>query len=154
VRKYLTLHILIHRFDLIYLILDKADEQTDRRLAKHIVSLHFENPNVKHQTPQLCLKFQLLMFYETDAHIRLSYCNTDLSTFIHPIVQLEQLEVLDLQTLVSYISYARKYVYPQLSDEAAEELTRGYVEMRKRGNSPGSRKKVVSVSLCPWSFEW
>lgn len=38
------LHIL--RFDLIYLILDKADEQTDRRLAKHIVSLHFENPEV------------------------------------------------------------------------------------------------------------
>lgn len=34
------------RFDLIYLILDKADEQTDRRLAKHIVALHFENPEV------------------------------------------------------------------------------------------------------------
>lgn len=34
------------RFDLIYLILDKADEQTDRRLAKHIVSLHFDNPEV------------------------------------------------------------------------------------------------------------
>lgn len=34
------------RFDLIYLILDKADEQTDRHLAKHIVSLHFENPEV------------------------------------------------------------------------------------------------------------
>lgn len=34
------------RFDLIYLILDKADEQTDRRLAKHIVSLHFKNPEV------------------------------------------------------------------------------------------------------------
>ena len=50
-----------------------------------------------------------------------------------------------MQTLVSYISYARKYVHPELSDEAAEELTRGYVEMRKRGNSPGSRKKVVSL---------
>jgi DNA replicative helicase MCM subunit Mcm2 (Cdc46/Mcm family) len=115
VRKYLTLHILIHRFDLIYLILDKADEQTDRHLAKHIVSLHFENPNVKHQTPHLCLKFQLLlMFYETDAHISLSYCNTDLSTFIHPIVQLEQLEVLDLQTLVSYISYASMFTHSYL----------------------------------------
>lgn len=34
------------RFDLIYLILDKADEQTDRRLAKHIVSLHFDAPEV------------------------------------------------------------------------------------------------------------
>ncbi|TVU34032.1 hypothetical protein EJB05_15853 [Eragrostis curvula] len=95
---------LLSRFDLIYLILDKADEQTDRRLAKHIVSLHFQNPN------------------------------------------LEQIEVLDLQTLVSYISYARKYVHPQLSDEAAEELTRGYVEMRKRGNSPGSRKKVITAT--------
>ncbi|KAG0538007.1 hypothetical protein BDA96_03G198700 [Sorghum bicolor] len=95
---------LLSRFDLIYLILDKADEQTDRRLAKHIVSLHFENPN------------------------------------------LEELEVLDLHTLVSYISYARKYIQPQLSDEAAEELTRGYVEMRKRGNSPGSRKKVITAT--------
>ncbi|CAM0881233.1 unnamed protein product [Alopecurus aequalis] len=95
---------LMSRFDLIYLILDKADEQTDRRLAKHIVSLHFENPEVvEHQ-------------------------------------------VLDLPTLVSYISYARKYIQPQLSDEAAEELTRGYVEMRKRGNSPGSRKKVITAT--------
>uniref|UniRef100_A0ACD5VM19 Uncharacterized protein n=1 Tax=Avena sativa TaxID=4498 RepID=A0ACD5VM19_AVESA len=95
---------LMSRFDLIYLILDKADEQTDRRLAKHIVSLHFESPEaVEHQ-------------------------------------------VLDLPTLVAYISYARKYIQPQLSDEAAEELTRGYVEMRKRGNSPGSRKKVITAT--------
>nr|CAB3477315.1 unnamed protein product [Digitaria exilis] len=60
--------------------------------------------------------------------------------------QLEELEVLDLPTLVAYISYARKYIKPQLSDEAAEELTRGYVEMRKRGNSPGSRKKVITAT--------
>ncbi|XP_072967808.1 DNA replication licensing factor MCM4 [Typha angustifolia] len=95
---------LLSRFDLIYLILDKADEQTDRRLAKHIVALHFENPET--------------------------------------IVQ----DVLDLRTLVEYISYARKHIHPQISDEAAEELTRGYVEMRKRGNAPGSRKKVITAT--------
>lgn len=46
---YLTLQCIsfMFRFDLIYLILDKADEQTDRRLAKHIVALHFENPEVR-----------------------------------------------------------------------------------------------------------
>ncbi|OAY68835.1 DNA replication licensing factor MCM4, partial [Ananas comosus] len=38
---------LLSRFDLIYLILDKPDEQTDRRLAKHVVSLHFQNPEVE-----------------------------------------------------------------------------------------------------------
>ncbi|WOL18371.1 DNA replication licensing factor MCM4 [Canna indica] len=92
---------LLSRFDLIYLILDKADEQTDRRLAKHIVALHFENPET--------------------------------------IVQ----EFIDLPTLVAYISYAKKHIHPQISDEAAEDLTRRYVEMRRRGNTPGSRKKVV-----------
>ncbi|XP_027355899.1 DNA replication licensing factor MCM4 [Abrus precatorius] len=95
---------LLSRFDLIYLILDKADEQTDRRLAKHIVSLHFENPE-----------------------------------------NMEQ-DVLDLFTLTDYVSYARKHIHPQLSDEAAEELTRGYVEIRRRGNFPGSSKKVITAT--------
>ncbi|KAK7264255.1 hypothetical protein RJT34_31861 [Clitoria ternatea] len=95
---------LLSRFDLIYLILDKADEQNDRRLAKHIVSLHFENPE-----------------------------------------NLEQ-DVLDLSTLTDYVSYARKHIHPQLSDEAAEELTRGYVEIRRRGNFPGSSKKVITAT--------
>ncbi|KAL8170270.1 hypothetical protein V2J09_022074 [Rumex salicifolius] len=91
-------------FDLIYLILDKADEQTDRRLAKHIVALHFDNPEIA----------------------------------LH--------DILDLPTLTAYVSYARKYIHPQLSDEAAEELTRGYVDMRRRGNFPGSSKKVITAT--------
>ncbi|XP_022762300.1 DNA replication licensing factor MCM4 [Durio zibethinus] len=95
---------LLSRFDLIYLVLDKADEQTDRRLAKHIVSLHFEDTQIAEQ------------------------------------------DVLDLATLTAYVSYARKNIHPQLSDEAAEELTRGYVEMRKRGNFPGSSKKVITAT--------
>lgn len=95
---------LLSRFDLIYLILDKADEQTDRRLARHIVALHFEDPESVQQ-------------------------NT-----------------LDLPTLTAYVSYARKHIHPQLSDEAAEELTRGYVEMRRRGNFPGSSKKVITAT--------
>ncbi|KAL7125408.1 hypothetical protein ABFS83_14G115500 [Erythranthe nasuta] len=95
---------LLSRFDLIYLLLDKADEQTDRRLAKHIVALHFENPD----------------------------------SAVH--------DVIDLATLTAYISYARKNIHPKLSDEAAEELTRGYVEMRQRGNFPGSSKKVITAT--------
>ncbi|XP_021286254.1 DNA replication licensing factor MCM4 [Herrania umbratica] len=95
---------LLSRFDLIYLILDKADEQTDRHLAKHIVSLHFEDTEIAEQ------------------------------------------DVLDLATLTAYVSYARKNIHPKLSDEAAEELTRGYVDMRKRGNFPGSSKKVITAT--------
>ncbi|XP_058079243.1 DNA replication licensing factor MCM4 [Magnolia sinica] len=95
---------LLSRFDLIYLVLDKADEQTDRRLAKHIVALHFQDPESTIQ------------------------------------------DVLDLPTLTAYISYARKHIHPQLSDEAAEDLIHGYVEMRQRGNFPGSSKKVITAT--------
>lgn len=95
---------LLSRFDLIYLVLDKADEEMDRRLAKHIVALHFKDPE--------------------------------------SMVQ----DVLDLPTLAAYISYARKFIHPQLSDEAAEDLTRGYVDLRKRGNFPGSSKKVITAT--------
>ena len=35
---------LVSRFDLIYLVLDKADEATDRRLARHLLSLQYARP--------------------------------------------------------------------------------------------------------------
>ncbi|XP_004507486.1 DNA replication licensing factor MCM4 [Cicer arietinum] len=95
---------LLSRFDLIYLILDKADEQTDRRLAKHIVSLHFKD----HEN-------------------------------------MEQ-DVLDISTLTDYVSYARKHIHPQLSDEAASELITGYVKIRSRGKFTGSSKKVITAT--------
>ncbi|XP_010548074.1 PREDICTED: DNA replication licensing factor MCM4 [Tarenaya hassleriana] len=95
---------LLSRFDLIYLILDKPDEQTDRKLAKHIVALHFEN------------------------------------------AESVQEESLDIATLTSYVGYARKNIHPKLSDEAAEELTRGYVELRKAGKFAGSSKKVITAT--------
>ena len=34
---------LLSRFDLVYLILDRADEKTDRRMAKHLLSMYLED---------------------------------------------------------------------------------------------------------------
>ncbi|GLJ20713.1 hypothetical protein SUGI_0377370 [Cryptomeria japonica] len=39
---------LLSKFDLIDLVLDKVDEQIDRRLARHLVALHYDEP--KNQT--------------------------------------------------------------------------------------------------------
>lgn len=47
------------RFDLIYLVLDKADEATDRKLARHLLSLHYEAgqnaAQVRRMQPMSCL---------------------------------------------------------------------------------------------------
>jgi DNA replication licensing factor MCM4 len=37
---------LLSRFDLIYLILDAPNVETDRRLAQHLVGLYYDTPNV------------------------------------------------------------------------------------------------------------
>ena len=42
---------LLSRFDLIYLVLDVPQEHTDRRLAKHLVSLYFEDPTSTRPPP-------------------------------------------------------------------------------------------------------
>ncbi|CAL5219531.1 g1382 [Coccomyxa viridis] len=42
---------LISRFDLIYLVLDKAEEATDRKLARHLLSLHYERGQNAAQAP-------------------------------------------------------------------------------------------------------
>jgi DNA replication licensing factor MCM4 len=61
-------------------------------------------------------------------------------------IQSAQEEAIDITTLTTYVSYARKNIHPKLSDEAAEELTRGYVELRKAGKFAGSSKKVITAT--------
>ncbi len=44
---------LISRFDLIYLVLDKAEEANDRRLARHLLSLHYPDADAAVQARSL-----------------------------------------------------------------------------------------------------
>jgi DNA replicative helicase MCM subunit Mcm2 (Cdc46/Mcm family) len=43
---------LLSRFDLIYLVLDKADEATDRKLARHLVAMYHATPPATAQVPR------------------------------------------------------------------------------------------------------
>ena len=44
---------LLSRFDLIYLILDKPNKENDRRLAKHLVSLYYDEKEAD-PSPEVC----------------------------------------------------------------------------------------------------
>ncbi|KAK0670396.1 putative DNA replication licensing factor [Cercophora samala] len=98
---------LLSRFDLVYLILDRADEKTDQRLAKHLLSMYLEDkPDSAHS-------------------------NND---------------ILPIEFLTSYISYARQKVNPQISNEAAKELVDAYVEMRKLGQDVRAAEKRITAT--------
>ncbi|KAF2147099.1 uncharacterized protein K452DRAFT_282086 [Aplosporella prunicola CBS 121167] len=97
---------LLSRFDLVYLVLDRIDEQNDRRLARHLVSMYLEdNPD-------------------------------NASTN----------EVLPVEFLTAYISYARANVQPRLSQPASEALVNAYVAMRKLGEDVRAAERRITAT--------
>ena len=49
----------------------------------------------------------------------------------------EEEESLDIQLIKDYISYAKNFINPRLSEDAAQTLKHSYVEMRKAGAGKG-----------------
>ncbi|CAK7242992.1 MAG: MCM DNA helicase complex subunit [Sporothrix thermara] len=98
---------LLSRFDLVYLILDRADEKTDRRMAKHLLSMYLEDK------PQSAPSAN---------------------------------EILPVEFLTSYISYARANVHPVLSEAAGKALVDAYVEMRKLGQDVRAAEKRITAT--------
>ncbi|GJJ14685.1 hypothetical protein Clacol_008952 [Clathrus columnatus] len=55
-------------------------------------------------------------------------------------------DVLPLETLSAYISYARSRIHPIITEEASEELVSSYVEMRKLGEDPGTSERRITAT--------
>jgi DNA replication licensing factor MCM4 len=101
---------LLSRFDLIYLVLDKQSEPSDRRLANHIVSLY---SNLAQDTKP------------AGGQRSANAQNT----------QLLLTNKLDRETFAQYISYARKNCRPTIPDTIQMDLVQEYVKMRSLGNN-------------------
>ncbi|KAI6250093.1 DNA replication licensing factor mcm4 [Erysiphe necator] len=56
------------------------------------------------------------------------------------------LEILPIEFLTSYISYARSTCQPRISSEASEELVNSYVEMRKLGEDIRASERRITAT--------
>lgn len=92
---------LMTRFDLIWLMLDKRNRETDNRLAIHLLSM---------------------------------YSESGAKTKVKPTV--------DPDLFRRYVSFAKQWVHPVLTDDAAEALTKGYLDLRNQGGS----KEVITAT--------
>ncbi|KAL5333918.1 MCM2/3/5 family-domain-containing protein [Aspergillus crustosus] len=97
---------LLSRFDLVYLVLDRVDEQEDRRLAKHIVNMYLED------RPE----------------------------------NGSESEVLPIDFLTAYITYAKTKVHPALTPAAGKALSDAYVNMRKLGDDIRSADRRITAT--------
>ncbi|GAA6044059.1 hypothetical protein JCM8097_008700 [Rhodosporidiobolus ruineniae] len=96
---------LISRFDLLYLVLDKIDDKSDRQLAKHLVGLYLED------RPQTA--------------------GTD---------------IMKIEDLSAYISFARNHIHPVLTADASNALVQAYVEMRNAGADARSNDRRITAT--------
>ncbi|KAI9369615.1 vacuolar transporter chaperone 4 [Aspergillus egyptiacus] len=97
---------LLSRFDLVYLVLDRVDEQEDRRLAKHIVNMYLED------RPE----------------------------------NASEREVLPIEFLTAYITYAKTKIHPVLTPAAGKALSDAYVNMRKLGDDIRSADRRITAT--------
>ncbi|WP_230972170.1 minichromosome maintenance protein MCM [Archaeoglobus neptunius] len=107
---------LLSRFDLIFVLTDEPDEERDRRLVDHILHSH-----------------QLGEMLERVKNVSAEYDEDYIKARAVRIVP-----EIDPELLRKYIAYARKTVYPVLTDEAKKKIEEFYLSLRAsaKDNSP------------------
>ncbi|KAF9299545.1 DNA replication licensing factor mcm8 [Linnemannia elongata] len=122
---------LLSRFDLIFILMDKPDGEMDQYLSRHVMALHSGNattaPAFRGRTSQ-----------EFDPS-QGSGVKADMSLPLEERLRMtsdDNMELIPLPLLRKYIAYARQYVHPRLSREAAAVLQEFYLMLRAKHRSP------------------
>ncbi|XP_017294810.1 DNA helicase MCM8 isoform X3 [Kryptolebias marmoratus] len=118
---------LLSRFDVVFLLLDIPDESHDRRLSEHVMA----NRAGKGRTSSATVTRTSA---ELEPSILLQHSAMPLSDRLQ-IPAGESVDLLPACLLRKYISYARQYVRPSLSPEAAQTLQDFYLSLRAQAHS-------------------
>jgi replicative DNA helicase Mcm len=117
---------LMSRFDLIFILQDKPEEKRDKNIAGHILKSHFAGELNEHQK-------HVLSSQVTDESIK------DAMKSIRPEIEAALLR--------KYIAYAKRKVFPIMTDEAKERIIKFYLELRKQGEGDNAPIAVTARQL-------
>lgn len=121
---------ILSRFDLVFILLDRADAHLDHLLTKHVQALRADQnkqrierqrtTNFTQATQSFSISSNQLTPHRNDEplHERLKQSNPS------------EFQPLTTDAFRKYILYARKFCFPTLGAEAAQELKNFYAEMR------------------------
>ncbi|XP_013415383.1 DNA helicase MCM8 [Lingula anatina] len=121
---------LLSRFDLVFILLDKPDEEMDSMLSEHVMAMHAGKKRILQGTTARRNQEQNEAYSEWEA-------DKPLSERIK-VPRGENLDVIPPQLLRKYVGYARKYVHPKITKEAAKVIQQFYLDLRKQHQSRDS----------------
>ncbi|XP_068682388.1 DNA helicase MCM8-like isoform X2 [Montipora capricornis] len=127
---------LLSRFDLVFILLDKPDEEMDSMLSEHVMALHAGKKSAfgiatarrRSREESGSEEDESRKQWEADKPLseRLKIgCN-------------EEFDAIPASLLRKYVGYARTYVNPKLTPAAAEVLQNFYLDLRRQHQSSDS----------------
>jgi len=117
---------LISRFDLIFTVTDKPDEEEDRNLAEHILTTNYAG--------------------ELNTH-RQENSTPDYTEEEVERVTDEVAPAIDAELLRKYVAYTKRNVFPTMSEEAKAEIREFYVDLRSKGTDEDAPVPVTARKL-------
>jgi replicative DNA helicase Mcm len=117
---------LISRFDLIFTVTDKPDEEKDRNLAEHIIQTNYAGELHTHRTNNPTP----------------DYSEEEVET-----VTDEVAPTIEPELLRKYIAYAKRNCFPTMTEEAKQRIEEFYVDLRMKGQDEDAPVPVTARKL-------
>ncbi|KAM3185363.1 hypothetical protein ACTXT7_006495 [Hymenolepis weldensis] len=114
---------LISRFDLIFILPDRPSENLDRRLSEHVLALHMGH-RMKRENFEASASFSSCLNDEGD--------RSSLPLGSRLRIGNSSQKLVPRHLLRKYIAYAKAYVHPKMTPEAAQFIHEFYLNLRKR----------------------
>jgi DNA replication licensing factor MCM3 len=143
---------LLSRFDLVFVVLDKSDDEFNRAIADHITRLHrYITQGIEPGTPVTEEMFRMMKISEADPETE----NGETPVFekynelLHIGIRSKrrkkqkEVEILSIPFLKKYLFYAKNRVNPVLTEEASEFIARSYSELRAEKDGANDQYRVI-----------
>ena len=143
---------LLSRFDLVFVVLDKTDDEFNRHISEHITRLHrYVPPGVAEGVPMTetmmtALKSARLMQEDSTAE-------TPVFEKYNPLLHIgirrpgrrrnNNVEILSIPFLKKYLYYAKNRIVPVLTNVASDYISTKYAELRAKIDGTKDEYRVL-----------
>lgn len=143
---------LLSRFDLVFVVLDKTDDEFNLAISEHITRLHRYTPPGHGQgvpmTEDMIRDLKELKVEEEESPVFEKY-NELLHIGLKPRGRrrkAKEVEVLSIPFLKKYLYFAKNRVTPVLSPEAADYISNNYAELRSKVDGEDNKYRVENIN--------
>lgn len=158
---------LLSRFDLVFVVLDTMDDESNRRISEHVLKMHrYVSQNDEGMGPHGndssngYISVQQIglpscneiydksnkLFYQNAMSEKLFQSPSKRSGGSASGRRMETVQLLTTSFLKKYIHYAKTRVKPVLTSEASEVISQGYAELRAVKEGVGDKSKTMPVT--------